>query len=648
MDRATGGGPQGLTRAAVFAMLAAPPGPASFPMTMRIPIGIDDFRELREKGLQYVDKSHLIQELIDRPGVKVALLPRPRRFGKSLNLSMLRWFFQKRSEDLWHLFEGLRVAGAGEAYRAHFQRYPVVYISFKATKAERFEVCWGSIKLRLRDLYEEHWASLEGTLSEWDRADFRAVLDGTADEALYRASLFNLTKYLHRAHGERVVVLIDEYDAPIHAGFANGYYREIVDFFRGFFEAGLKDNPHLHKGVLTGILRVAKESIFSGLNNLAVSTLLAQEFNTCFGFTEAEVAGLLQKAGLPDLIGPVREYYNGYDFGGEAIYNPWSILHFLAKEPKVLAPYWMTTSTNDLIKTLLQQHAFSVEQEIEVLLAGGSFERRLDENIVFPELKKSPGALWDLLVFSGYLKATQGPVVIGQDRPPHQLSIPNREVAEVYRTTFRSWLDEGLRAQGGAVDALLGALLRGDTEALEEQLQALAAYLPSYHDVKGADPEKFHHGLMIGLLAGLEPDYEVRSNRESGDGRPDVTIRPRRPGKPGAVLELKTARRGQRTLQQALAEGLAQMRQGDYGAELRAAGVPQVHALVIAFDGKRARVESADAPKAKTRRAPASRAPSRKPAKKAAPRREGKAKKTKRVTKAKPAKGATKAKRKKS
>jgi Predicted AAA-ATPase len=270
-----------------------------------IPIGIDDFRKLRERGLEYVDKTHLIREIVDPSGVAVALLPRPRRFGKSLNLSMLRWFFEKRDEDLWHLFDGLHIARAGEAYRAHFQRYPVVHLSFKATRADRFEVCQGSIRLMIRELYHQHAALLErGSLDEWERAELLAVLNGSADEAVYRRSLLNLTAILHRAHGERVVVLIDEYDAPIHAGWAHGYYGDIVDFFRGFFEAGLKDNPHLHQGVLTGILRIAKESIFSGLNNLAVYTLLEEELNTCFGFTEAEVAGLLEKAGVPELLAP--------------------------------------------------------------------------------------------------------------------------------------------------------------------------------------------------------------------------------------------------------------------------------------------------------------------------------------------------------
>jgi hypothetical protein len=447
-------------------------------MTLRIPIGIDNFRELREQQAEYIDKSHLVQELLDKPTVKVLLLPRPRRFGKSVNLSMLRCFFEKRAEDLWYLFADLAIARAGEAYRAHFQRYPVIYLSFKATRAIDFEVCRDNIRQTIRALYHEHVALLDHPrLDAWEKADFLAILGGTASEALYRRSLLNLTRILQRVHDEAVVVLIDEYDAPIHAGWVHGYYKEIVDFFRGFLEAGLKDNPHLHKGVLMGILRVATESIFSGLNNLAVFTLLDEEFSTCFGFTEAEVAGLLERAGVPELRDPVRAYYNGYIFGGEAIYNPWSILHFIASKSKELIPYWLTTSENELVKSLLEHHAFAVHAEMEALLKGEHIEKRLDEGIVFPALRESKDALFSLLVFSGYLKAERGPVVIGTPRAPARLSIPNEEVADLYRTTFQSWTDKGLRTQGGANEARLD-VGKGGAKRLKGQPRKKAAPPP--------------------------------------------------------------------------------------------------------------------------------------------------------------------------
>jgi hypothetical protein len=390
-------------------------------------------------------------------------------------------------------------------------------------------------------------------------------------------------------------VLIDEYDAPIHGGYANEYYDKATSFCRFFYEAGLKDNQHLERAVMTGILRVARESIFSGLNNLGVFSLLASEFNTCFGFTEPEVLALLQKAGIPEMMDPLRSFYNGYDFGRVAIYNPWSILQFLSREDKQILNYWVNTSDNALIKHLLQRHAFAVEKDIQTLLEGGSIEKKLDENVVFSELETSPRSLWNLLVFSGYLKAVYKTPMSWDDPPEYLLSIPNREVAHVYRTTFQSWMDKGLNPGGGNIEVLTTALLEGNAKKLQRQLEPLCAYVLSYHDVGGGEPERFYHGLMIGLLAMLEPDYEVRSNRESGTGRPDVMIKPRRPGKPGVVLELKAAGEDEdRTLEQALNEGLRQVQKNDYTAELRATGVKTIHTLVIAFDGKQVIVESGD------------------------------------------------------
>ncbi|MBK9266719.1 MAG: AAA family ATPase [Polyangiaceae bacterium] len=565
-------------------------------MALRIPTGISDFRLLREGKFEFVDKSHFITELLDRDGNTVVLLPRPRRFGKTINLTMLKWFFEKRDENLWHLFEDLHVARAGDAYRAHFQQYPVIHISFKGTKADNFDECRDKIRQVIRKSYEAHRLVLEGKLDGPNQRDFQAVIEGTASEALYQWSLLNLTEYLHEVHGKRPIVLIDEYDAAIHAGYTYGYYDKVIGFFRSFLEAGLKDNTHLGRAVMTGILRVAKESIFSGLNNPGVYTLLQGEFNTCFGFTEPELQALLQKGGMEEHLDILRAYYNGYDFGGVAIYNPWSILEFLSSKDKLLLPYWLNTSENALIKHLLQHHAFAVEKEILELLEGGAIDKQLDSNIVFSELETNTNALWNMLVFGGYLKATRMKPAYALEAPRHLLSIPNREVAEVYRSTFQMWLDKGLKAAGGHIQALTEALLEGNAEKLARQIEPLCAYTLSYHDVGGPDPERFYHGFMIGLLAALEPDYEVRSNRESGEGRPDVLIKPRRPGKPGVVLELKAAKKGERTLKQALAEGLSQLRDNDYAAELRAAGVEKIHRLAIAFDGKKVLVESGDKP----------------------------------------------------
>jgi hypothetical protein len=377
-------------------------------MALHLPIGVTEFRELREKKLTYVDKSGLLIEMLDMPGAKVLLMPRPRRFGKTLNMSMLRCYFEKRQDgaDLSHLFEDLAIWRAGDQYRAHFQRYPVISLSFREVKGSSFEQCWAKLVRQIQKLFREHKGLLtSGALEQGEARDFQAILDGTADPVLYHQALGDLSRYLHQATGERVVILIDEYDQPIHDGYMNGFARDIIEFCRAFLTSGLKDNPHLERGVLTGILRVARENIFSGLNNLGVYTLLRSRFATAFGFTEAEVHDLLAAAGKEDALDEVQRWYNGYRFAGHTIYNPWSVLNFLTDTDEPAQPYWLNTSGNDLIRRLIEHHAGRLHSEFETLLAGGGIERTLDENVVFDRLEDDPGALWSLLVFSGYLNA---------------------------------------------------------------------------------------------------------------------------------------------------------------------------------------------------------------------------------------------------
>ncbi len=593
-------------------------------MIARVAIGLDDFRKLREKGLEYVDKSDMIRQLVDRPGVPVSLFPRPRRFGKSLNLSMLRAWFEKSDEDLSHLFEDLSIWRAGEAYRAHFQRYPVIHLSFKETKFESFERGMGAIRLKIQRLFHEH-RGLSGSerLSDQQRRDFQAILEGTAPEGLFDRALLDLSAYLHAHHGEKVVILVDEYDEPIHAGHLHGYAGRIIESLRALLGAALKGNPHLEKAVITGILRVAKENLFSGLNNLGVYSLLRTEFNTAFGFTEGEVAALLERAGRADSLEGVRAWYNGYLFGGEVIYNPWSILCYLDSADAEVRPYWLSTSSNDLVKELLELNALALQPVFQHLLEGGSVERVVDENVALSEIRSNQSALWSLLLFSGYLKAekrSQGP----GEEPTHVLSIPNREVRKVYTGTFEAWMSARMEGHGGSVDRLTRALLAGDAEVFEEQLQAFVSNVLSHHDPGKLDPERVYHAFLVGLLSVLEPGHDVRSNRESGGGRPDVLVRPRQPGKPGVVLELKVAKPGRKTLDKALSEGLAQLDAMDYGAELRASGAAPVFGIAVAFDGKRVRAASAGASRvgAATPRTPAKRSTgtAKKPARRPTPR----------------------------
>ena len=563
-------------------------------MARPIPLGIDDFRQLREQGLEYVDKSDLIQKVLDK-GAQSILLPRPRRFGKTLNLSMLRAFFEKRPEDLGGLFSDLAIWSAGPTYREHFQRYPVIHLTFKGVKLDTFERSWDAIRNKLAALYEEHRYLLDGgALSPQEAARFEEIRGAAGSMATSSNVLLDLSRYLHRHHGQPVVILIDEYDEPIHAGHTHGYSDQVLQFFRAFLTEGLKGNPHLFKAVLTGILRIAKESIFSGLNNLAVYSLLRPDFATCFGFTEPEVQALLERASRRDQLGTVRSWYNGYVFGGAVVYNPWSILSYLDSPETAPRSFWVATSSNDLIRDALVRHSLEAEREIETLLQGGSIERDLDENVALSRIDEDPDALWSLLTFSGYLKAEALPPEPGE-KILYRLSIPNKEVREVYTGTFRRWMADRMRGHGGSLKRLTTALLSGDPDALEEELQAFTRNLLSYHDT-ALRPEQVYHAFVIGLLASLEPEYEVRSNRESGSGRPDVLVRPRRSGKPGAVLEMKVARPGKKTPEQALEEGLAQLATGDYTAELVAAGASPVHAFAVAFDGKRVQVRCPPGP----------------------------------------------------
>lgn len=569
-------------------------------MSRKIPMGVEDFRELRQGGHVYVDKSLFVRDLLDS-GAKVTLLPRPRRFGKTLNLSMLRWFFEQREEDLSGLFQDLAIWRAGETYRDHFQKHPVISISFKGAKFETFDATWAAVREKIRALFNEHRKVYDaGVMTEWERGNYRAVLEGTADLGVYARSLLDLSALLHRHYGAPVVILVDEYDEPLNNAYFYGYLDEALNIFRPFMTETLKGNPHLFKGVVTGVLRVAREGIFSDLNNLDVCTLLNPRYRDAFGFTEPEVEALLVEAGLSAEMGTVRRWYNGYVFGGAVIYNPWSVLAFLQNGGRA-APYWVNTSSNDLVKDVLREHGIALRDEMEDLLQGRAVEQRLSETVALAGFHDDREALWSLLLFSGYLKAEE--ISVPEGLPRYRLSIPNLEVGEVYRQTFSAWLKEALRRRGGRLDLLLKGLLTGDVELFEEELRAFVTEMLSYHDMAVRRPEQVYQAFLVGLLAALAPDYVVWSNRESGRGRADVLIRPTQPGKPGVVLELKVARPPRSTLEEVLEEGLRQIREKGYAAELIAAGATPVHEIAVAFDGKeiRARGGGASADKAEDR-----------------------------------------------
>ncbi|MBK9648863.1 MAG: AAA family ATPase [Deltaproteobacteria bacterium] len=555
--------------------------PAQFPPAP----GPDDFRMLRERGHHYVDKTRLIVEWLRSPD-QVILLPRPRRFGKTLNLSMMRAFLARGESDATALFEGLEVQSAGPEILSHQGRYPVIFVSLKDTKAGSYADFVAAMRSVIRLLVAEHRALLESPAVEpSQRARLARLLAGEADEETLRMSLRDLSVGLRDHHGEPTVILIDEYDAPIEAAFVSQGYDEVILFMQGMLGAALKSNPSLYRGVLTGVRRVAKETLFSDLNNVRTCTLLDPEYATAFGFTEDEVRAVLAAAGRLDALPDVRRWFNGYIFGGQNLYNPWSVLSFA--QQGVLKDYWVATSSDALLRRVLLR-SDGLEGDFELLLSGGSVEKRIDPQVALRDLDHEPGGVWSLLLTAGYLRADD--VRYEHGEAVVSLAIPNVEVNNVWRRSFLSWLQ---RSGGGeaSVKRLHQALLSGQTQDLARLLAKLVQNALSYHDTGlGPDsaPERVYQAFTLGLLVSLEPDWRVRSNRESGLGRADVLILPSAPGRPGVVLEFKRVwvEEGE-TPDQALNDAQRQITERRYAAELWAAGSSVVYAVAIAFEGKR-------------------------------------------------------------
>ena len=543
-------------------------------------IGQSDFRWFREEGYGYVDKTSFISDVLADPTM-VLLFPRPRRFGKTMNLSMLGHFLRATKEDLSSLFLGLQV-WQDEHAKKHFQRHPVISISFKDVRAKTFDETLDAIRSRIVELFRQNRYLVEqGVLDETMARFFKTILIGSPTKQDLQDSLLVLSRALFEHHGERVVILIDEYDTPVQSGYLYEFFDDIVLFFRNFFAACLKDNSALFKGVLTGVLRVSKENMFSGLNHIKVHSIIQETYSTAFGFTEEEVAAIIE----PERLQEVRSWYNGYNFGGKVIYNPWSILHYIYEG--LLQPYWVNSGSADLIETLAVKQGLGLTTRCETLLQGGSIDVPIDSNIVLRDIAKSDDALWNFLLFSGYLKPVRLTMEMGEYTG--QLAIPNEEVKIVYRQMFRHWLHKAVPDRA-YLDDFIKALFTGKTAIVQKLLQKILLTAMSYQDAAGKEPEKLYHGLILGLLVHLESTYDVRSNRESGFGRADVLMRPKTQGQAGVVLELKV-RDEDEDIDAVLREAAEQIRERHYAAELAAAGASPVYEYAMVFDGKKAWVK---------------------------------------------------------
>lgn len=544
-----------------------------------LPIGISDFRQVREGGYYTVDKSSFIQEVVDA-SAQVLLIPRPRRFGKTFNLSMVRYFFEKTEETRQDLFQGMAIRDT-DAFRRHCGGYPVLYLTFKDLKDPSWDGLFLNLTRLVRDEILRHPDLLiSEALHPSEKRYLQTIVEGEAGEADMTAALRYLSTYLSRVRGERVVILIDEYDTPIHAGYARGYYEEVVHFMRAFLGGGLKDNAHLQKGLLTGILRVARESIFSGLNNLAVYTLLDMEFDTAFGFTDAEVRRVLFDYGMSERYEDAAFWYNGYRFGEQTVYNPWSILNFLARKDKRARAYWVNTADNRLIDRLATRGGKDIREEIGGLLQGGSIEKPIFESLVMRDLDILDNLFWSFLLFSGYLKL----IGEGERRNHYRLAIPNEEVRTLFESLVERWFSE--KIESNRLEEMLGALQNGDIPAFETLLRGIVTQIMSYHDLSG-EPEKVYHALMVGMLVWMSPTHEIRSNRESGYGRYDILLTPKDRNAHGIIMEFKRLdERKNKTPEAALDQAMRQIEARRYTEDLAASGVKKALRIAVVFRSK--------------------------------------------------------------
>jgi hypothetical protein len=571
----------------------------------KLPVGISDFKDMVTGNYYYVDKTLFIKEIIDS-GDKILLLPRPRRFGKTLNLSMLGYFYDC-CPAAWSpaapapdpaqetglpdqanrkLFASLAIANADPQYLEHMGKYPVIFLTFKSVKELDWASCISNIKQLIQDQYLKHDYLLNSpVLKSQEKKYFNRIIELEGTKGDYEKSLEKLLVFLNRHYGKRVVILIDEYDAPVHAGLTDGYDDEIINFMRNFLGGGLKDmDQYLEKGIVTGIMRIARESIFSGLNNFGVYTLLSEEFNEHFGFIETEVETMLTDFQLLDRYDQVQLWYNGYRFGGKVIYNPWSIINFLNSKGNKLKPYWINTSDNRIVETLLTKGGKELKEELEQLIRGESIEKAIDENILLKDVGLREDLLWSFLLMGGYLKQADERRDPASGKFFYTLSIPNEEV----RATYTGIIDRyfSTKIENKKLEIMLNALIAGDIKLFEKMLKMIVLAVFSYHDF-GGEPEKVYHALVTGLLIWISNTHEVKSNRESGYGRYDIMIIPKDPSQTGYVMEFKSVDPDDNeTVETAQESALAQIEARKYDTELQERGIQKIKKLAIAFSGK--------------------------------------------------------------
>ena len=558
--------------------------------TLKLPVGIDDFRKLRESNFYYVDKTRLIEQLLLNWS-EVTLFTRPRRFGKTLNMSMLKSFFEIGTDKT--LFDGLYISGNKELCDDHMGKYPVIFFSFKGVEGLEF----ASAKRMLctiidREIDRHYYLKTSDALTDEDRTLFTKMLHGQADNI--EDSIRMLSQLLYKHYGQKAVILIDEYDVPLDKAFQNGYYKEMVSLIMGLFGQALKTNEFLQFAVLTGCLRVSKESIFTGLNNFEINSIVDIDHDEQFGFTDDEVMKLLLDYDRSERYPDVKEWYDGYHFGNADIYCPWDVINFakkLVSDPSARpSAFWINSSGNDMVKRFVDKADQTTRDEIEKLVAGGFVEKQLRLDLTYDEIDNTIDNLWSVLFTTGYLTKIGEVKVPDSESYAYKLVIPNKEVREVFILQIQEWFKAVVANDDDTMKLLSRAILDKDEKQIARQLNIVMSRMISILDTKAPDAmkENFYHGLLLGLLRGSNPDWLIKSNRESGDGFSDILIEPEDPDA-GIVIEVKYAKE-MKELDAACEAAMAQIQNKRYDEALRDEGRCDILAYGIAFCRKRCRV----------------------------------------------------------
>ncbi len=555
-------------------------------------LGDSDFKSIIENDNYFIDKSMLIKEVI-KAQKAVLLLPRPRRFGKTLNLSMLKYFFDKNEPENKKLFTELKIWQTGDDIKQHCGKYPVIYLSFKDAKEETWEDCYELIIAEIVKLYRNHRYLLEkGTLYEDEKNKYNKILNEIAKKTDYQNSIKLLSGYLQRYHKEKVIILVDEYDTPIQAGYKK-YYNKIIPFMRNLLSGAYKDNTSLYKGVITGILRVSRESIFTGLNNITVHSILDEEFSDKFGFTEPEVKQILKDFKTKTDYSTIKYWYDGYKIGDtENIYNPWSILNFAVSKKEKFKTYWTNTSTNELIKDeIKKKDASNIRKEILKLISGETVTKDLEENFVFTDLKKRKSLIWTLLAYSGYL-TTRKQI----SRKGYELIIPNSEIKTIFQDTVIEWFESEINIDKYQLIETFNYLTNNEIPSFEKGFKQIIGDTFSYYNTAKTH-EYVYQSYMLGLLAIIGDDYIIKSDKESGDGRYDIMLIPHDKSKYGVVIEIKqieklkdkeTNNNFVKRINKSIKKALAQIDKNKYYKELIDSKIEEdkIIKLPIVFAGK--------------------------------------------------------------